>query len=98
MTRFSVRALLATSGLMAGLAGCGRGQATGPTEMPPPAVTVAPSIAQAVPIYLDEPVGKAIATESVTISPQVTGMLIARHFVDGADVHKGDLFFEIDPR
>jgi multidrug efflux system membrane fusion protein len=51
-----------------------------------------------VPVYLDEPVGRAVATEAVTIQPQVTGMLMARHFEDGADVNKGCILFEIDKR
>ena len=66
--------------------------------MPPPLVTTTPALAQDVPLYLDEPVGKAVAYESVTVQPQVTGMLTGRHFVDGADVHTGDLLFEIDAR
>jgi multidrug efflux system membrane fusion protein len=63
-----------------------------------PVVTVTPALIRDVPVYLDEPVGKAVATESVTVQPQVTGLLVARHFVDGQNVHKGQLLFEIDPR
>jgi len=66
--------------------------------MPPPMVTVAVAEAKDVPVYLDEPVGRAVATEAVTIQPQVTGMLMARHFEDGADVNKGCILFEIDKR
>jgi len=82
------------------LAACNRGQdqAGAGGQAPPTLVTAVPAIAKDVPIYLDEPVGKATATEFVTIQPQITGMLVAKHFDDGADVHKGDLLFEIDPR
>jgi multidrug efflux system membrane fusion protein len=65
--------------------------------MPPPLVTVSAATAADVPVYIDE-IGHAVASESVTVQPQVTGMLMSKKFVDGADVHKGDLLFEIDPR
>ena len=65
--------------------------------MPPPLVTVSEAKAVDVPVYIDE-IGKAVASESVTVQPQVTGMLISKKFVDGADVKKGDLLFEIDAR
>ena len=32
------------------------------------------------------------------IIPQVTGYLIQTPFVEGAEVKKGDLLFEVDPR
>jgi multidrug efflux system membrane fusion protein len=67
-------------------------------QMPPPMVTTAIAVAQDVPFYLEEPVGRAVASESVTIQPQVTGMLMARNFEDGADVSKGCTLFEIDKR
>lgn len=95
-----IRPITSVAVLAMALAGCNRdaGQAGAAGGMPPPLVTVASAIATDVPIYLDEPVGKAVATETVTIQPQVTGMLIARHFEDGVDVHQGDLLFEIDRR
>ncbi len=78
--------------------GCNKNDAAGMSGgMPPPMVTVTAATTQDVPIYLDE-IGKASASEFVTIIPQVSGKVIAKHFVDGADVHKGDLLFEIDPR
>jgi multidrug efflux system membrane fusion protein len=79
-------------------AGCNRGAEAGAAGgFPPPAVTVAPALTRDVPVYLDE-IGKAVASEMVTVQPQVTGMVMSKHFVDGADVHKGDLLFNIDPR
>jgi multidrug efflux system membrane fusion protein len=66
--------------------------------MPPPLVTAAVAISRDVPLYLDQPVGKAVATEVVTIQPQITGLLMARFFEDGADLKKGQLLFEIDRR
>jgi multidrug efflux system membrane fusion protein len=80
--------------------GCGsKDQAAGPPAgggFATP-VTQFTAVAKDVPVYLDE-IGKATATQSVTISPQVSGVIIARHFTDGADLKKGQLLFEIDPR
>src|SRR5437764_2371490 len=85
--------------LMLAAAGCRKGDDSAMSgQMPPPMVTVATALAQDVPVYLDEPVGRAVASESVTIQPQVTGMLMARNFEDGADVTKGCTLFEIDKR
>lgn len=82
------------------VAGCKKGdsKAAAAGGMPPPLVTVVTAVAQDVPIYIDEPVGKVVASEMVTIKPQVTGMLMARNFDDGADVTKGCTLFEIDKR
>lgn len=82
-----------------GMAGCKHDSAK-TAKMParPPArVTTAAAFTQDVPVYLDE-IGRIVATESVSIVPQVGGKIIAVHFKDGAFVHKGDLLFEIDPR
>src|SRR5258708_2746024 len=65
--------------------------------MPPPMVTVADAKTQDVPVYLDE-IGKCTAQESVTITPQVAGIIMQRHFEDGADLKKDQLLFTIDPR
>lgn len=87
--------------LLALAVGCdkGTGAAAGPPGggMPPTAVTATEAIAHDVPVYIDG-FGKTVATESVTISPQVSGKIIARHFDDGADIKKGQLLFELDPR
>jgi multidrug efflux system membrane fusion protein len=77
--------------------GCNRGDSQPAMQMPPPLVTVSAATAADVPVYIDE-IGHAVASESVTVQPQVTGMLMSKKFVDGADVKKGDLLFEIDPR
>jgi len=80
-------------------AGCNRAnpQAAGAQMPPPPLVTVAKALAQDVPVYLDE-IGKSGAFESVTVTPQVGGRIMERHFQDGADLSKGALLFVIDPR
>jgi multidrug efflux system membrane fusion protein len=98
----SLKHTIIGSGLLSisllGVAGCNRQQAqAGPMQMPPPLVTVADAKAQDVPIYLDE-IGKCSARESVTVMPQVAGIITERHFEDGADLKKGQLLFSIDPR
>jgi multidrug efflux system membrane fusion protein len=65
--------------------------------MPAPLVTVVNATAQDVPKYLDE-IGKNAAFESVTVTPQVGGRIVERHFQDGENLKKGQLLFVIDPR
>ena len=87
--------VLVLAGLVVGFRG---GKKTPPSfERPPAAVTLAVATARDVPVYMDE-IGKTVARENVTVSPQVTGRLEAIHFTDGGDVKKGDLLFTIDPR
>src|SRR5437764_2085160 len=66
---------------------------------PPPArpASVVRVITRDVPLYLDE-IGTCAAYETVQVQAQVNGVIMARHFQDGADVKQGDLLFTIDPR
>jgi membrane fusion protein, multidrug efflux system len=97
----NLRAKTVTAILLAVLAaaacGCNRQAAGAPPAMPPPLVTVTQSIAQDVPLYLDE-IGKNAAFESVVVMPQVAGRITERNFVDGDDLKKDQLLFVIDPR
>jgi multidrug efflux system membrane fusion protein len=84
--------------LAAGFAGCGRqDSAAAAFQMPPPLVTLAPAVKRDVPLYLDE-IGTCTARQFVSITPQVTGPIMEIHFQDGAEIHKGDPLFAIDPR
>jgi membrane fusion protein, multidrug efflux system len=84
--------------LLSAAAGCGKGNAKDPPPaMPPPLVTVVNATSQDVPQYLDE-IGKNAAFESVTVTPQVAGRIVERHFKDGDPLRKGQLLFVIDPR
>ena len=65
--------------------------------MPGTPVTAIAAVSREVPVYIDE-IGKATASETVTIEPQVSGKIISRKFEDGADLKKGQLLFQIDPR
>ena len=79
-------------------AACSRSnvQAAAPA-MPSPLVSVVRATAQDVPRYLDE-IGRNTAFESVTVTPQVGGRIVERHFQDGENLRKGQLLFVIDPR
>lgn len=90
---------LAAGPVVVGLtaAGCKRSEAQAMPERPPAAVTVAQAAASDVPVYIDE-IGRCMPSELVTVQPQVSGMVIKRHFEDGAEVKAGDLLFTIDPR
>jgi multidrug efflux system membrane fusion protein len=77
--------------------GCNRGAAPqGPSGPMAVLVTTAEVASRDVPVYLDE-IGKCAPIQSVSIKPLVTGMIRKIHFVDGADVKKGDVLFDIDP-
>ena len=87
--------------ILAAVAGCGKpgggppaGGGGGPPGTPVMAVL---AVTQDVPVYIDE-IGRTTATESVTVVPQVSGKITARHFADGADLKKGQPLFDIDPR
>jgi membrane fusion protein, multidrug efflux system len=65
-----------------------------PTGLPVPVAAV---VKKSVPLYLDY-VATAEAMRSVSLQAKVTGYLLARGAVDGADVKTGDLLYRIDPR
>ena len=84
--------------LLLSAAACSSGHANSvPPTLPAPLVTVVNATAQDVPRYLDE-IGRNSAFESVTVTPQVSGRIIERHFKDGENLRKGQLLFVIDPR
>jgi len=76
-------------------AGCSK-KAGGP---PPAPVLVASSFVTNVPVEVrPQPVGHVLASSSVTIRPQVGGILEHIYFKEGAEVHSNELLFSIDPR
>ena len=84
--------------VMAALPGCKKPAGAGaPMQRPPAAVRAVLSDTRDVPVYLDG-IGKIVSIDTVSVVPQVGGKLIKAHVEDGADVKKGDLLFEIDPR
>ena len=99
--RCAIRGVLVgsvVSGAIIAVAGCRKGSAQDATaKMPPPLVNVATAVAQDAPLFLDE-IGKAEATETVTVMPQVADRVDALHFADGADLKAGQLLFTLDAR
>ena len=82
--------------LMVGVVGCQTGAAN--VALPkPPAVPVSQPVQREVTDYV-EFTGQTKAVFSNDIIPQVTGYLVQMPFKEGAEVKKGDLLFEVDPR
>ncbi|HLA10590.1 MAG TPA: efflux RND transporter periplasmic adaptor subunit [Pyrinomonadaceae bacterium] len=92
--RLVILAAAAVLGLT--LTGCGS-NAQQNFERPPSPVQVTTAVSQDVPTYIDA-IGKTVARETVSIQPQVSGRITKIHFVDGANVKRGQLLFTIDPR
>ncbi len=92
----SVRALVLVWIAAFMLVGCEK-NAPPAFERPPAPVSVAKAVSRDVSVYLNS-VGKSVATEVVSIQPQVSGRITEIHFTDGADVKTGELLFTIDPR
>ncbi len=82
--------------LAAGVAGCQSNAAKiAPAE--PPVVPVSQAVAREVTDYA-EFTGQTKGIFSNQIIPQVNGYLMRTPFVEGAEVKKGDLLFEVDSR
>lgn len=85
---------LAHAAVLVALASCRKPAAAGP---PPPDVTVLAVQPQTVPAKF-EWVAQAAASKSVEVRAQVSGVIVARPYVEGTDVKKGTVLFRIDPR
>lgn len=81
----------------AAILGCEHDSPQGPPPPRPAEVLVSLPITRAVTDYEEVP-GQTEAIPTVEIRARVTGYLAKVYFKDGADVHKDDLLFEIDPR
>lgn len=87
-------ALLEAAGI-AGVVGCKK-EAASTAPAPPPEVQVVEVVQKDMPIY-SEWVGTTDGLVNAQIRAQVTGYLLKRHYMEGANVKKGDLLFELDP-
>ncbi len=77
--------------------GCSR--SAEPKAAAPVPVLVAKAAEKNLPLLIDpSPVGHVMPVSSVTIRPQIGGLISAVHFQEGQEVKKGDLLFTIDPR
>jgi multidrug efflux system membrane fusion protein len=79
------------------LAACGNQELNLAPVHPPTPVTAATAVAKDVPLYLDA-IGRALASESVVVTPQVSGRITAVEFQDGAELTANQPLFTIDPR
>jgi len=78
------------------LAGCGRRlPQVAPSQ--PPVIPISQPVNRQVTDFADF-TGRTDAIQSVDIRARVTGYLVAMPFKEGAEVKKGELLFEIDPR
>ena len=77
------------------LAACGESKKQAPTP-PPPLVGVVTAHAESVPLVKDL-VGRLSAFRSADVNARVAGVLLKRAYVEGSEVKKGQLLFEIDP-
>ena len=75
------------------LAGCGAKQAP---KRPPPEVGYVVLTTQSAPLDI-ELAGRVTAYETSEVRPQVTGVIKARRFQEGAIVQAGQTLYEIDP-
>ena len=83
-----------TLALLAGLEACAR---HAPPSPPPPDVGVVALQPQSVPLETELP-GRLNPTTSSDVRPQVGGLILKRLFQEGADVHAGQVLYEIDPK
>ena len=69
-------------------------------KSPPPApVLTAKAVEKTLPVLIvPPPVGHVMPVSSVTIRPQIGGVISAVNFSEGQEVKKGDLLFSIDSR
>lgn len=79
------------------LDGSGHGATPAGVAMPAMPVPVERVVQRTVPVYLDF-FGTTEAVRSVTLEAEVSGYLNSQAASDGADVQKGQLIYQIDPR
>lgn len=91
----SIRILLLVLASIA-LPACSRKEA-GPSEAPPPQVTVQRPIIKEI-VEWDEYTGRLEAVDYVEVRARVSGFLESVHFEEGQPVKKGAVLFKIDPR
>jgi len=78
-------------------AGCSGGKSKPASAAAP--VLVARACLTNLPVRIDpSPVGHAVPYSSVTVRPQIGGVIRAVNFKEGQEVRKGDLLFTIDAR
>src|SRR5574342_246662 len=83
--------------LAAVVAGCNQTRATTP-KAPPPLAEVAYVALEPRSVTLTtELPGRTSALLVAEVRPEVAGIVLNRHFTEGADVKAGEVLYEIDP-
>ncbi len=77
--------------------GCGSQKAQTAAAFPPVPVSVAVAAVQALPVEI-RAIGNVEPFQSVQVKSQIAGELLSVRFVEGGNVNRGDLLFEIDAR
>ena len=75
----------------------GSRQKAAPPAPPPPQVSILTVQRQTIPAE-NEWVAQAASSNSAQVRAQVSGVIVARSFVEGTDVRKGAVLYRIDPR
>ena len=79
------------------LAGCrGGDKQAGPPAGGPAEVEVVTLAAQSVALSIEQP-GRTAAYRIAEVRPQVSGIILKRHFEEGSEVKAGLLLYKIDP-
>jgi membrane fusion protein (multidrug efflux system) len=78
------------------LVACEKGEPPQRPQMPTPEVTVIKVHSQSVPLTR-ELVGRLASTRIAQVRARVAGIILKRVFVEGTDVKKGQVLFQIDP-
>ncbi len=80
------------------ITGCEQKEKQGgtPPQMPPPVVDIMEVTTRAYTPQTELP-GRVAPVRSAQIRARVAGIILSRSFIEGTDVKKGDLLFQIDP-
>jgi multidrug efflux system membrane fusion protein len=97
LVTFQITALSTALAFALLLSGCNSPKAQTAGPPPPVPVSVATATQETVPIEV-RAIGTVEPSATVQVKSQITGELLRVHFVEGGNVNKGDLLFEIDPR
>src|SRR5690606_35003597 len=93
-----LHALLALC-VAAGLSACGSNEdssAAAAAAPPPPTVSVVTLSPETVALSPEYP-GRTAGSREVQVRARIEGILLSRHYEEGATVEAGDLLFRIDP-